>query len=546
MRVLRRSGGSVGPSQPFIGRFSVTGVLGSGATATVYAGRDPTDGSPVAIKALDRSAATDPALVDQLRREADALRAVEDRHCVRVVAVVDEPPVLAIVTELVRAATLRDVLAKAGRLSGPQALVVLRGALLGLIAVHAAGLVHGDVKPTNLLIDRHGEAMLIDFGLARPAGASSAGALAGSPAYMSPEQIRGDDVDARSDVYACGAVLFELLTGRRPYLAATVEATLHMHVHDPVPDPRAVDPAIGDHLANVCITALAKDPAQRFQSAQAFLDALEEAARERFGAAWLSGASLGALTAAVLDEQAATTRRPSRRSTRTRRLAAAGGAAATIAVVVGAVAVASSHHHRHLAAAPRTPSPSIRVVPTSAGRTTTAAAARAACTAAGMGALLAPPALGDIVIPADGGLFGLDQYVERMSLQPARDRQLLTAAGFRCGIRRFAQSRARGETVYIEEVRDLAAARTLVAAYARESRNDPSQRVFPVPGIPGGSGEQAHETGGITGGSFYENDVLFACGDYFVQVGFGYPHRSAPTDAITLARQQKAALGGDC
>ena len=109
----------------------------------------------------------------------------------------------------------------------------MRGVLLGIIAIHGAGLVHGDVKPANVLIDRHGQALLIDFGLVRPAAATNA--ASGSPAYMSPEQIRGEPVDPRSDLYACAAMLFELLTGARAFTARTVEETLRLHLEAPVP-----------------------------------------------------------------------------------------------------------------------------------------------------------------------------------------------------------------------------------------------------------------------------------------------------------------------
>jgi len=284
-----------------VGRYSVSAVLGSGSFGTVYVGRDPGTGLAVAVKVLDRDRRDDAVFMAALRAEADAMRRIDDPHCVKVLDVIDEPALAAIVTELIDGASLRAVLGRAGRLTGPQALDVMRGALRGLIAVHDAGLVHGDIKPDNILVDRRGVSRLIDFGLAREAGSAlrADGSVAGSPAYMSPEQIKGGHVDGRSDLYACAAVLFELLTGRRPYVGDEAADVVRMHVHDPVPDPREIDPHLGVALARLCMTGLAKDPADRFTSAADFLVALQDAAGDRYGAAWRTGLGLGALAGAA-------------------------------------------------------------------------------------------------------------------------------------------------------------------------------------------------------------------------------------------------------
>jgi serine/threonine protein kinase len=134
-----------------VGRFVVTSVLGAGAFGTVYLGPDPSTGSAVAVKVMAREYQDSTMFRTALRAEEAALRRIRDQHCVRVVDIVDEPDVVAIVTELVDGASLRAVLARAGRLTGPQSLDVLRGTLLGLSAVRAAGLVHGDIKPDIML-----------------------------------------------------------------------------------------------------------------------------------------------------------------------------------------------------------------------------------------------------------------------------------------------------------------------------------------------------------------------------------------------------------
>jgi len=348
-----------------IGRYRVEGVIGSGGFGTVYRALDPVAGGRVAIKVLDRSASD--AVVLRLRAEAEAMLQVDDPHCVQVLEVINDPPLAAIVSQYIDGASVRAVVQRNGRLDGQQSLHVLRGALLGLAAVHRAGLVHGDVKPDNILLDRSGTSRLIDFGLAGPATRPRSGSVLGSPGYMSPEQVRGDPLDARSDIYACAAVLFELLTGHRPYTGASIEELLDQHLHAAVPGPRAESPTISDDLAAVCTKGLAKNPDDRFQSADEFRAALERAARRRYGDVWLAGAGLGAAVGAVLDRP--THSRVRRRLPR-RALVALG---AVLTVGIAAVVLISLLHSptRHpLAATSRQPA-----APTpSAGKTLTAGA----------------------------------------------------------------------------------------------------------------------------------------------------------------------------
>ena len=289
------------------------------------------------------------------------MRQIADPHCVRVADVIEGPPPT-IVTEYIHGAPLRAVLDRAGRLTGPQALDVMRGALLGLIAVHRAGLLHGDFKPDNILVDRAGVSRLIDFGLTRAAASEAAGsAITGSPAYMSPEQVRGDPIDQRSDLYACAAVLFELITGQRPFTGDTAAAVMRRHIDDPVPDAHGINADVSAQLAAVCRTGLAKDPADRYQSAADFLSALEQAARQAYGAAWATGTGVGAVVGATLaisttqtepaqtepaqTEPAQTESAPSKRP-RHRISVRAIAVTGVLAIVLAVVAVALLARHR--------------------------------------------------------------------------------------------------------------------------------------------------------------------------------------------------------
>ena len=330
-----------------IGRYEVMGVIGSGGFGTVYLCSDPADGARVAAKVLDRGTADDPAFRHRLDAEAAAMRQVADEHCVRVRDVVVESGVAAIITDFVEGASLRAVLDRYGRLTGPQALDVLRGALRGLVAVHRVGLLHGDMKPDNVLVDRSGTSRLIDFGLAAAPAAVGVGAtgLTGSPAYLSPEQIRGEPADVRSDVYACAVMLFELLCGRRPYGGADTKAVLDAHLRAPVPDPRAVDPTISPAFASLCTRGLAKERDARPASAADFLLQLEDAADQQYGHAWRTGLGLGGLvggltaTGAQVGGVASSTGGPTRLALRAgRRISTRALTATGAAVVAGTVA----------------------------------------------------------------------------------------------------------------------------------------------------------------------------------------------------------------
>jgi eukaryotic-like serine/threonine-protein kinase len=275
--------------------YSVEAVLGSGSTSTVYLGRDRRGGQ-VAVKVVHRLAGEEPAAGRaRVDREVAALTAVTSDHLPRVHAVAHDPEGVVVVTDFVDGATLSAVLARNGRLSGPASAAVLEGALLGLADLHAAGLVHRDVKPDNIVVTGRGQSRLVDFGLARPADWGTGGPVEGSPAYMSPEQASGGPVDARSDVWSAGAVLFESLQG----------STLHAQANDTSTGPDQVahdllrQAGVPEALAALTARALAPEAAARPADAGELLAELQDAAEQAFGPSWRAGAGLGALAATV-------------------------------------------------------------------------------------------------------------------------------------------------------------------------------------------------------------------------------------------------------
>jgi hypothetical protein len=242
----------------------------------------------VAIKQLASEFASDPTFRQRFQAEARVLASFRHPNIVSIYDYVEAADGPYIVEELVVGSSLEAVVVKAGRLSPQQAVGVLRGALGGLAAVHERGLVHGAISLSNILVDRDGTSKLIDFGLASPA--LSFGQTQGSP-YASPEALRGAPVDARSDVYAAGRVLQELLSGS-PALPESEESGLD--------DQRLGVTSAGRQrlrLGDVVTSATATDPAERYADAAAFLAALEAAAQEDLGANWSSGASITALVA---------------------------------------------------------------------------------------------------------------------------------------------------------------------------------------------------------------------------------------------------------
>ena len=520
------------PDPLTFGRYELHSLLGVGASSAVYLANDPATRQPVAVKVLSGWAA-DPLLRQRIRAEAELMRRVDDPHCVRVVDIVEQPPDVGVVMAYIESATLREVLDGAGPLTGPQALHVLRGALLGLVAVHGAGLVHGDVKPANIVVDRRGNAMLIDFGLTRAAGSKSS-RPEGSPAYMSPEQGSGSSTDARSDVYAAGAVLFELLTGRRPYPGDSVDAVVRSHRSDPVPDPRMVEPDLSDGLAAVCMRAMAKLPADRFQSAQAFLDALEDAARDRYGAAWFTGAGLGAAAGTALATRAAASAAPRRRRGRAARAVTVG--AALIAALLFGLLRSGADHPK---AAARPPALSAPARPSISAHGSGPASAYTACTARDLGRLLPAPRAGEVLRSVD--VFDTNGFIAAYSLHPRLDRSGLTAAGLRCGLREFVQNSVSGETTYLYQLRDAASAVRLQRFFRSEPKS-PGSIDFPVPSVPGANGGAQSETVG-NAPPFYEYDVVFTCGHFLVQVGYGF-NTKVPTGAAQASSLAAATRAG--
>lgn len=263
-----------------VGRYQLLERVGQGAMAQVYKGLDPTSGTKVAVKILYPHLTADEGFVARFRREAQAAAALDHPNIIRILDHGTEGELSYLVMELVDGPSLKTVLQKRKKPLTPEEAVRLVAMLADALEhAHRQGVVHRDVKPSNVLLrdGRLDSPVLTDFGVARMVEATvatEAGTTLGTPIYMAPEQGEGRSGDARSDIYALGVILYELLTGQPPFEAESPYALILRHIHTPPPPPRTLRPELPKALETVTLRALAKEPTARYPSAAAFAVAL--------------------------------------------------------------------------------------------------------------------------------------------------------------------------------------------------------------------------------------------------------------------------------
>jgi serine/threonine-protein kinase len=268
-------------------RFRIDALIGRGAMAEVYRALDLETQTDVAVKIVKRTLSSDPAVVQRFSREADVQAKLRHRNVAALLATgvtdQDEPY---LVVELLLGKNLRHVLKSEIRVSPRRAASYAWQALQGLSAVHQCGVLHRDLKPANLMLEPSPgpieRVVLIDFGFAmlETSGTNrltQQGTVVGSLTYIAPERLRGELPDRRSDLYAIGVILFEMLSGAPPFRAASDIALIELQLDAP---PPPLDPAIPDALREVVRHALAKQQADRYPSAAAMAAAIEDAARQ--------------------------------------------------------------------------------------------------------------------------------------------------------------------------------------------------------------------------------------------------------------------------
>ena len=266
-----------------IGPFVLDSKLGEGAVGVVYkATRD--DGEVVALKILKKQLAHDEVFRARFEHEARAAREVSHPHLVPIVDAGEEGEYHYLAVRFVDGMTLESRIKEDGPMSVEQMLDVMPGVAAGLGALHDKSIFHRDVKPSNILIDRSGNALLTDFGSAKGAAytaLTSMGQVLGTLDYMAPELIKGAPATAASDIYALACVVFESLVGRSPFGHKSVLQVGLAHMEEEPPDPRDKCPEISSDLSWAILQGLAKDPAKRPQTATAYTNMLSMAAKSR-------------------------------------------------------------------------------------------------------------------------------------------------------------------------------------------------------------------------------------------------------------------------
>jgi serine/threonine-protein kinase len=269
-------------STPNSDRYTERQLMGRGGMGSVYRAYDSRLRRWVALKIMHADLGLQPGFLDRFIREAQVAAMLEHPN---IVTVYDVEPVgdsIQMVMSWIDGEDLQKILEREGALPPDRAARLLdqMGAALDHAHLRDQPVLHRDIKPSNIMIGPNERAILTDFGIARLMGDSNltqVGQMVGTPAYMAPEVVQGREADARADVYALGVVVFQLVTGRTPFGAQTPLAILHQHVNTPPPSPRSVVPGLPVGVDGVLMGALAKDPAQRFQTAGALARAFRSA-----------------------------------------------------------------------------------------------------------------------------------------------------------------------------------------------------------------------------------------------------------------------------
>jgi eukaryotic-like serine/threonine-protein kinase len=259
-------------------RYEIMAILGEGGMGAVYKARDRELDRLVAIKVIRPELAGRPEILQRFKQELILARKVTHRNVIRIFDLGEASGVKFITMEFIEGRDLKSLLTKSGKLPVDRAVEIIQQVCLALEAAHTEGVVHRDLKPQNIMMDGQGRALVMDFGIARSmeaGGMTQTGALIGTPEYMSPEQVRGEHVDMRSDLFTLGIIFQELLTGQLPFQAETAMASMFKRTMERAVAARQLDKTIPPYISEIVGKCLEIDPAARFQTARELYDALE-------------------------------------------------------------------------------------------------------------------------------------------------------------------------------------------------------------------------------------------------------------------------------
>ncbi len=264
------------------GRYEVIEEIGRGGMGRVYKVFDRKIQDVVALKLIKPEISVSEKAVERFKNELRFARRIAHRHVCRMFDLGEEGLMHFLTMEYIPGEDLKTFIRRSGSLIPAKAVSLARQTAEGLSEAHRLGVIHRDLKPQNIMIDKEGQARIMDFGIARiqeVEGLTGSGVFIGTPEYMSPEQAEFKDVDARTDLYSLGVVLFEMLTGRVPFEGETPLGIAMKHKSEPPPSPRLLNPDVPEDLAAVVMRALAKDRNERYQTAEEMASDLEAVSR---------------------------------------------------------------------------------------------------------------------------------------------------------------------------------------------------------------------------------------------------------------------------
>jgi serine/threonine protein kinase len=266
-------------------RYEIIQILGQGGMGAVYKARDRELDRTVALKVIRPELAGQPDILQRFKQELILARKITHRNVIRIFDLGDAAGTKFITMEFIEGRDLKGVLSKEGKLTPERAVQIMQQVLLALDAAHTEGVVHRDLKPQNIMIGKDDRASVMDFGIARSlefGGMTQTGAMIGTPEYMSPEQVRGEPADARSDIFTLGIIFQELLTGILPYQAETAMASMFKRTMERAVPVQQMNPNVPQYLSDIVAKCLEIQPQDRYQTVREIYDALE---------AWKSGAA---------------------------------------------------------------------------------------------------------------------------------------------------------------------------------------------------------------------------------------------------------------
>jgi len=259
------------------GRFEIIEKLGKGGMGQVYRVEDKKIGAEIALKLINREISSIPQTIDRFRNELKMTRMISHRNVCRMFDLGEAEGNYFITMEYMPGEDLKSFIKRSRRLDANTAVGIAGQVCEGLAEAHRRGVVHRDLKPSNIMIDKEGNARIMDFGIARSMaarGITGEGIVIGTPEYMSPEQVEGKEVDSRSDIYSLGVVLFEMVIGRPPFEGDSAMSVALKHKTEMPPNPLQLNPQIGSDMGRIILKCLQKDPAARYQTADELLSDL--------------------------------------------------------------------------------------------------------------------------------------------------------------------------------------------------------------------------------------------------------------------------------